>query len=240
MRVFKGLLIFTLFLVVELSLISLCVWQTKRHFSAVELTEKIKAGEQKLANLESVTISNEYATVKLNGEFDYSGEMLLAGQSVGGKSAYRFVVPFIIYQTSKTVLVDTGLLRKELYKDKKSLQQWHGLFETNVTGVVRFFKDKTSFWRSPKNPIPSDVPIILTLEQGKADYPFYIQAKDIEYIEDECMEEEEYPVAQIDYPLGKIPHLQYAITWGLSALIFLVMSGLLFIRSRKKSKQIYA
>lgn len=167
----------------------------------------------------------EYRTVLVRGEFDFSQEVALRGQSVNGQLGARLLTPLRIEGSERAVLVDRGWIPYEETEDG----QWPQYVQSGVIevhGRIQASRNQTGFG-IPIDPTP--VPGLRLTAWNKANVqdiaaqmpyallPVYIQqAPDVD-------PDTVLPFAALSpLDLSEGSHLGYAGQWFLFATIFAV------------------
>jgi surfeit locus 1 family protein len=183
----------------------------------------------------------EYRPVTATGTYDFSNEILVRNQIVGGEPGYRIVTPLHLEGTDSTVLVDRGWIP---LKEGQAYQpgQFNEPGKVSIAGVVRRTQPEPTIGGVPD---PTLAPgqsrlaawnfIDISRIQQQVSYPlvpvFIQQAPDPSWTG--------APVRSLEDPvLDEGPHLGYAVQWFSFAAVLAV--GYPFfvrrsLRDRKKS-----
>ena len=167
----------------------------------------------------------EYRTVIVRGEYDFSQEVALRGQSWNGTLGARLLTPLRIAGSDRTVLVDRGWVPYEETEDGQWPQYARpGVVE--VRGRIQASRNQTGFGFQ-NDPTPAPGQRLTAWNQANVEaiaaqmpyplLPIYIQqAPDPD-------PDKVLPYAGLDpLDLSDGPHLGYAGQWFLFAVIFAV------------------
>ena len=222
----RNLLGITLFsLIISLICFCLSAWQVKRLFWKSDLINSLelayKSSPANINNLYGDLREFKYKKILVEGTF-INKNMYLEPRTYNAQVGFNLISPFLL-KDGRIILINRGWVReKKFFNDDN---------EKNVflQGILKE-SDKKNFF-TPKN-VPKDNSwfYINILQMSK-----YVGFNLINYVFLELINENDlnnYPIAK--EPKVALPnnHLQYSITWGMLAVIFLIMNYI-YLRKNK-------
>jgi len=167
-----------IFLLIEISLVSLGLWQWHRGDLRSKLSNQWQTrAHQSPTPIQSILKQEDknYYTVQLSGHFDNDGTVLVDNQTLKKQPGYAILTPFILDDSQTTVLVNRGWASKK----EKTIQPIH---LNQIKGIVYqpvkkpFTLNKKLFLQkiNHQNVVQNfDIELILSSMNLKAE-PFYV------------------------------------------------------------------
>ncbi len=210
-------------------LVRLGIWQldrlAQRRAFNNRVSAQITASELDLnqnTGLEAQLFDMEYRKVVVQGQYDFTQEVLLRNQELDGKLGFHVLTPLRIANSANTVLVDRGWIPFDQASPEKR-KQYQEPGEVTVQGVIRRPQTKPDFGGVPDPTLaPGETRLdawnIINLERiqqqtNQTLLPVYIdQAPDSSWTG--------LPARQLVLPeITEGPHLGYAMQWFTFAAI---------------------
>lgn len=220
---FRPLLWPTLFSVPAfLVMVGLSIWQVQRLYwkeALIAERETRVAAEPIALPVPGADLTDtEYRRVRIEGTFQHDKEMFLGARSMKGNAGYHVVTPMSLTDGT-TVLVDRGWVPVER-KSPEQRPEGQVAGPVTIDGVIRLPHGKA--WMQPENEPQHNMyfyidPAGMAAALGMAVRPdLYVDAGP-------APNPGKYPVGGQTHIELPNDHLQYAITWGLLALILAVI-----------------
>jgi cytochrome oxidase assembly protein ShyY1 len=213
-------------------LVSLGLWQLRRHDDRRAVNARIVAGSRATAALDTVVSpaaerlpeAARFARVEVRGTWDRTHEVLIRFRTRDGLPGYESLTPLVV-RPGVAVLVDRGWLPLEVAEKQESPPP---AGEATVVGLMlageseaRFRPSEGTFERLVVGAV--HVPA-LESRLGYDLYPGFVQLVEPD-------DPTTFPVPLPKPRLDQGPHLTYAMQWFAFAVIALVGWGLLVRRS---------
>ena len=222
---FKTKKLFTLIsIIISLLCFSLCIWQVKRLYWKKDLIENIEnAYNSEAININTLSgdLNNFiFKKIYLEGYFLNEKNMFLGPRTNMNQVGYNLITPFLI-KDNRYILINRGWI-KEKIKIKNQKKKYL------IKGILKKGNVKNIF--TPNNSIKENLWFYINIDQMS-------EFADLIFIEDvfldliESRPDEKYTVINSSIPKFSNNHLQYAITWAMLGLIFLVMN---YIYNKRK------
>ena len=217
--------LFTLIsIIISLLCFSLCVWQVKRLYWKKDLIKNIEnAYNSEPININTLSgdLNNfKFKKIYLEGYFLNEKNMFLGPRTNMNQVGYNLITPFLI-KDNRYILINRGWI-KEKIKIKNQKKKYL------IKGILKKGNVKNIF--TPNNSIKENLWFYINIDQMS-------EFADLIFIEDvfldliESRPDEKYTVINSSIPKFSNNHLQYAITWGMLSLLFLVMN---YIYNKRK------
>lgn len=217
--------LFTLIsIIISLLCFSLCVWQVKRLYWKKDLIKNIEnAYNSDPININTLSgdLNNfKFKKIYLEGYFLNEKNMFLGPRTNMNQVGYNLITPFLI-KDNRYILINRGWI-KEKIKIKNQKKKYL------IKGILKKGNVKNIF--TPNNSIKENLWFYINIDQMS-------EFADLIFIEDvfldliESRPDEKYTVINSSIPKFSNNHLQYAITWGMLSLLFLVMN---YIYNKRK------
>jgi len=217
--------LFTLIsIIISLLCFSLCVWQVKRLYWKKDLIKNIEnAYNSDPININTLSgdLNNfKFKKIYLEGYFLNEKNMFLGPRTNMNQVGYNLITPFLI-KDNRYILINRGWI-KEKIKIKNQKKKYL------IKGILKKGNVKNIF--TPNNSIKENLWFYINIDQMS-------EFADLIFIEDvfldliESRPDEKYTVINSSIPKFSNNHLQYAITWGMLSLLFLIMN---YIYNKRK------
>ena len=217
--------LFTLIsIIISLLCFSLCVWQIKRLYWKKDLIKNIEnAYNSDPININTLggDLNNfKFKKIYLEGYFLNEKNMFLGPRTNMNQVGYNLITPFLI-KDNRYILINRGWI-KEKIKIKNQKKKYL------IKGILKKGNVKNIF--TPNNSIKENLWFYINIDQMS-------EFADLIFIEDvfldliESRPDEKYTVINSSIPKFSNNHLQYAITWGMLSLLFLIMN---YIYNKRK------
>jgi len=217
--------LFTLIsIIISLLCFSLCVWQVKRLYWKKDLIKNIEnAYNSEPININTLSgdLNNfKFKKIYLEGYFLNEKNMFLGPRTNMNQVGYNLITPFLI-KDNRYILINRGWI-KEKIKIKNQKKKYL------IKGILKKGNVKNIF--TPNNSIKENLWFYINIDQMS-------EFADLIFIEDvfldliESRPDEKYTVINSSIPKFSNNHLQYAITWGMLSLLFLIMN---YIYNKRK------
>ena len=217
--------LFTLIsIIISLLCFSLCVWQVKRLYWKKDLIKNIEnAYNSEPININTLSgdlNSFKFKKIYLEGYFLNEKNMFLGPRTNMNQVGYNLITPFLI-KDNRHILINRGWI-KEKIKIKNQKKKYL------IKGILKKGNVKNIF--TPNNSIKENLWFYINIDQMS-------EFADLIFIEDvfldliESRPDEKYTVINSSMPKFSNNHLQYAITWAMLGLLFLVMN---YIYNKRK------
>jgi surfeit locus 1 family protein len=227
----------TLFVIAGVAvLIKLGFWQLDRlaqkrafnaHVAAVWKQEPFDLDANQLPNdLEQL----EYRRVKVEGQFDYAHQIILANQSYGDAPGSIVVTPLQM-PDGRTILVARGWLPTG-EDDPSRISQYNDPVDASIIGLIQ----KSQMLPNGKPPTPPQTAQTkwyeLNIDAIQPQMPYKLQPAFILQLPEENRKSSQLPVRSEPLTLDEGEHFSYAIQWYSFSLI-LGVGYLFFIRTHE-------
>ena len=217
--------LFTLIsIIISLLCFSLSVWQIKRLYWKKDLIKNIEnAYNSEPININTLSgdLNNfKFKKIYLEGYFLNEKNMFLGPRTNMNQVGYNLITPFLI-KDNRYILINRGWI-KEKIKIKNQKKKYL------IKGILKKGNVKNIF--TPNNSIKENLWFYINIDQMS-------EFADLIFIEDvfldliESRPDEKYTVINSSIPKFSNNHLQYAITWGMLSLLFLIMN---YIYNKRK------
>ena len=217
--------LFTLIsIIISLLCFSLCVWQIKRLYWKKDLIKNIEnAYNSDPININTLggDLNNfKFKKIYLEGYFLNEKNMFLGPRTNMNQVGYNLITPFLI-KDNRYILINRGWI-KEKIKIKNQKKKYL------IKGILKEANVKNIF--TPDNSIKENLWFYINIDQmSKFSYLKLIDGVFLDLVE--SRPDEKYTVINSSMPKFSNNHLQYAITWAMLGLVFLVMN---YIYNKRK------
>ncbi len=211
-------------IIVSLICLSLSIWQIKRLKWKKNLINNIEqAYNSEAININKLTgdlLNFKFKKVYLEGYFINEKSMFLGPRVNKDQVGYNLITPFLL-KDNRYILINRGWIeeKKKIKKEEK---------EYKIKGILKEANIKNIF--TPKNSMKKNSWFYISTDQMSK----FAELKVIDNIFLNLIESNPNDKFVFINPFPKISnnHLQYAITWAILALLFLVMNYIYCKRSK--------
>ena len=209
---------------VSLICLSLSIWQIKRLTWKENLINNLESAyNSEATNINKLTgdlLNFNFKKVYLEGYFINEKSMFLGPRVNKDQVGYNLITPFLL-RDSRYVLINRGWI-KEKIKIKKEEKEY------KIKGILKEANIKNFF--TPKNSIKENLWFYINTDQMS-------EFSDLKVVDNVFLDLIESNPNDKFISINPIPrisnnHLQYAITWAILALLFLVMNYIYCIRNK--------
>jgi len=226
-----------------LSMIGLGIWQLGR----LQERRVLNATIASRVNQPPITLHGdllevqdmEYRPVVASGTFDFSQEIVLRNRALNGVAGYHVLTPLRIEASQNAVLVDRGWIPYEAASPELRAVYAGPTGPVTVRGLIRMSQARPSGLAPADPALGPDRPRLdawfwtdVSQIQAQVPYPllpFYLE-------QDPGPDPRALPAPVHDIDLSEGPHLSYAVQWFSFAIILVVGSIALAMRTTRANR----
>ncbi|MBA2706965.1 MAG: SURF1 family protein [Gemmatimonadaceae bacterium] len=220
-------------IVVAGACITLGIWQLdrradRRAFNSV-LARRLAAPPAPLSELPTDTGNAHYRRVVVDGEYDYSSEIVLTSRSRQGSPGVHILTPLVRRGNDTAVLVNRGWIYSP-DGTTADLKRWRETGAARGIGYVETFSSRKGAIRSPRQPRAFRW---LDRTAMQSDFPYPIAPYYVVLLKASDRDTSGSIPPRLGVPiLDQGPHGSYAFQWFSFAAISIIGMSLLMMRTR--------
>ena len=224
-------------------MIRLGIWQLDRLEQRREFNARVReqSGQTLLqitaANQKTISPEMEYRQVSLQGEYDFTHEIVLRNQVWHDQSGVHLLTPLHISGSDQYVYINRGWIPLEAY-NTGNLDQFHESGVITVTGIIRASQAGGFLGiNTDPTPVPGEnlnIWNMVNIENLALQTPYSLLPVYIQQLPDPSWQSLPYR-SEVKLELSEGPHQGYALQWFTFALILGIGYPIFVRREEMKS-----